>query len=775
MSRRVLLGGEPPFNNLRVTVVERRADFSERWTIAVYAAALFVSAALLFLVQPMFAKALLPLLGGAPAVWNTCVVFYELMLLAGYLYAFYLRRKAKLTAQIIFHLGLVLLVLAFLPPRIHTFLPPPSSTTAVPWLLIMLLVSLGIPLLVLSATSPLLQSWFAATSHRRSDDPYFLYAASNAGSMVGLLCYPFLLEPLVGLRSQSFIWSIGYFVLVACLGAAGFIVYRSVRGSPSTGADLAPATVESKEAASTTVGDAIGVKRIIRWMVLAFIPSSLMLSVTTYLSTAIAPIPLLWVVPLALYLLTFVIAFSGDSERRLRLLRWIGPIVVLLLIVVMALQLTLTPLLLFFLHLAAFFVIALTCHSLLAADRPSKTYLTEFYIWLATGGAAGGIFTAIIAPLIFTTVVEYPLVLALAAFFLRAPSQQTDRPRLWDYELPLLLGAALAVFISLEARYAPQHLMLKVTLAFVVAALVAIVTFRRPLGFAVCVAALLLCSVLYATTVENRLYVERNFFGINTVMASGPYHVLVHGQTNHGIENMRPAERDTPLSYYARSGPLGQIFESLRPTLAHGSVAVVGLGAGSVLCYRTQGQQWTIYEIDPGVDRIARDPRLFRYVDDCAPGTPTTLGDARISLQQAQDNTYAVMILDAYSADYVPVHLITREAVALYIQKMTTHGILAFHTSSFWVDLTPVLTSLAQDAGLVCYANHDSVLSMDEIRKGKFASTWIVMAHQASDIAALIRNPRWRPCAPTNFRVWTDDYSSLVTVIPVHFSIGPQY
>jgi spermidine synthase len=237
---------------------------------------------------------------------------------------------------------------------------------------------------------------------------------------------------------------------------------------------------------------------------------------------------------------------------------------------------------------------------------------------------------------------------------------------------------------------------------------------------------------------------------------------------------MLPDRRDTPLSYYARSGPLGQIFDSLHPG-AHGSIAVVGLGAGSALCYQGQGQQWTIYEIDPAVDRIARDPHLFRFIGDCAPQTRTVIGDARLSLQQAPDNTYALMILDAYSADYVPVHLITREALSLYLAKMTNQGILAFHTSSFWIDLAPVLTSLARNAGLACYVEHDTFLSMDEARRGKFASTWFVMAHKASDVEALIRNPRWRPCGQTTFPVWTDDYSSLVTVIPVHFSIGPQY
>jgi hypothetical protein len=752
--------------------MEHPAERSDRWSTVVYAAALFVSAALLFLVQPMFAKALLPLLGGAPAVWNTCVVFYELMLLAGYLYAFSLQRWATLPVQICLHFGLVLLVLVFLPLRIQAFLPAPSSSTAVPWLMLTLLVSLGIPLLVLSATSPLLQSWFAATPHRRSHDPYFLYAASNAGSMLGLLCYPFLLEPLLGLHSQSRIWTVGYFVLIACLSLAGLIVYRAVRrGSDAAGSGIpTPEAIDTASAATT--GD-VTARRKIRWVVLAFIPSSLMLSVTTYMSTAIAPIPLLWVLPLALYLLTFVLAFSGDGKNRLGRLRQIGPFLVLFLTVVVAAQIMWATPLLLLIHLTAFFFIALTCHSLLAADRPPKTHLTEFYLWLATGGALGGIFTAIVAPLVFTTVVEYPLVIVLAAFFLRDPSQPTRDARLWDFFLPLLLGAGLAAFISQAARVAPGDLGFAAALAFGIAALIAVMAFKRPLGFAVSVAALMLCGALYAATSSNLLYVDRNFFGVHTVLALGPFHLLRHGQTLHGLEDVRPGHKDTPLSYYTHSGPLGNLFSVLAPELKHGSVAVVGLGIGSALCYRTQGQRWTIYEIDPQVDRIARDPSLFNFVDDCAPQVPTILGDARLSLQQVPDGTYDLMILDAYSADYVPVHLVTSEALALYVRKMSERGVLAFHISSRWIDLEPVLTSLAGNAGLACYSAHDLRLTMAQARAGKYISIWIAMTRPMSGNGVL-HGLRWQPCTPTAFPVWTDDYSSLVTAIPVRISIGPE-
>ena len=735
--------------------------WSERWLDALFGTALFISAALLFLVQPMFAKALLPLLGGAPAVWNTCVVFYELILLGGYVYAHALQQRAKPSVQVAVHLTLVVVVLAFLPLRVHAPFPPPTSTTAVLWLLATLLISLGLPLLVLSATSPLLQSWFGATAHQRATDPYFLYAASNAGSMLGLLCYPFLLEPLIGLHSQSAVWSDGYYALLACFFLAGAVFYRAAR----TERDVAPVTAATEP---------LSITRKAKWVVLALVPSSLMLSVTTYLSTAVAPIPLFWVVPLALYLLTLVIAFSANGGAGLRRLRQVSPFIVLPLIVLLAAHVTRFVPLQVLIHLTAFFFIALTCHSTLAADRPPKEYLTEFYLWVATGGALGGIFTAILAPLLFRTVVEYPLMLVLAAYFLRDPPQQARFSRVWDAYVPLALGAVLAVFISLEGRVAPGVLTTYAWLAFGIATLIVVVLCSRPFAFAVGIAAVLLCGALYASTIERRLYVERNFFGINTVLSLSQYHVLYHGTTMHGLENMQAADRTTPLSYYSRSGPLGQLVASIRPRLANSSIAVVGLGAGSALCYYARGQRWTIYEIDPAVDEIARNPRLFAFIAQCAPDTPTVLGDARLSLQRAPDSTYDLIILDAYSSDYIPVHLITREALALYLQKMTGQGVLAFHITNNWFDLQSVLAALAQNLDLTCYVERDRILTPAQARSGKFPSDWLILARQQSNLAAVVKNARWQRCTPTAFRVWTDDYSSLVTAIPIVFSIGER-
>ncbi|MBV8281918.1 MAG: fused MFS/spermidine synthase [Candidatus Eremiobacteraeota bacterium] len=703
---------------------------------------------------------LLPHLGGAPAVWNTCVVFYQLILLAGYYYVFLLRRWATPRVQLIVHLALVLVVLAFLPLRIHAFSPAPLNNGAILWVLVTLTLSLGVPLLALTATSPLLQAWFGATTHERAHDPYFLYAASNAGSLLGLLCYPFALEPLLGIREQGSIWTVGYAALLLLVFACAAVFFRSATLPAAQDAESAPAD------------EPIQLRRKMRWLVLAFIPASLMLSATTYISTVIAPIPLIWVAPLALYLITLILAFSAGLEARLARLRRFGPWFVLPLVVILAAGVSLSVPLMIFIHLTAFFLISLTCHSLLAADRPPKAHLPEFYLWLAAGGAAGGLFSAIIAPLIFRTLLEYQLVLVLAAFFLREPPKDNTPSRVQDWYLPLGLGAALALFISFRFHPEMPNVAIISLITFSVAALIALVAFRRPLAFAVSVGAMVACGILLDATTENTLYVARNFFGQHTVLSRGPFHLFYHGTTLHGLEDMRPAHQRVPLSYYTHSGPLGQMFALRAPELAHASIGVIGLGAGSELCYRTPEQRWTIYEIDPIVDRIARDQSLFKYVSGCAQDVPTVLGDARLSLEQAPDASYDLLLLDAYSSDYVPVHLITREAVQLYTAKLTDHGILAFHVSNRWFALQRVLGSISQSLGMTCYLNFEQVLTIDDLRRGKSTSDWIVLARSDADLGAITQDHRWRKCPPTNFRVWTDDYSSLVTAIPVVFKIG---
>jgi len=739
----------------------------DRRLIVAYVLAIFVSSALLFGIQPMFAKMILPLLGGSPSVWNTCVVFYEVALVLGYVYAHAIRRLDT-RVQVAVHFAVVMAPLLVLPIGIPTGWHPPTSAFPVAWLLGLLSVGVGLPYLAVSATSPLLQSWFSATGHGRAADPYFLYVASNAGSLAALIGYPLLVEPFFGLSFQSRYWSVGYFAFAALIAVCGAVVASRSRDRVTA---LSNPVKQSQAPESPT--PVLTWPRRLRWLLLAFVPSSLMLSVTTYVSTEIAPIPLLWVIPLALYLITLILAFARHPVS-ITLSTRAALVSLVPLVAFMTSQFPIPIAWLVALHLVAFFFIALACHGRLAADRPHTDHLTEFYLWLAVGGALGGIFNAIVAPLVFKTVVEYPLVLVVACLLLR---RQDGVPALSYRAADLLMPTALVVvgwsMIALGQHFLSAAPGWYPAVGFGAGACICVLAFRSPLSFALGVAALMLLSVPYSQALEQRLFVDRDFFGIPTVLASGPYHEFVHSGTIHGAQNLSPAQRDEPFTYYSRAGPLGDVFRALGPSLHHGSIALVGLGIGSATCYAVPSERWTLYEIDPIVDRVAHDPALFTFLHDCVPDAPVILGDARLSLQNAPDASYDLMILDAYNSDYIPVHLITREAIALYVRKLSPQGVLAFHITNRSFDIQPVLADLAADARLVCLIRRDDPIPEREMSAGILPSTWLVMARTPQSVSRLGDDPRWQTIGGVpGQRIWTDDYSSLLTVLRL-FDKGP--
>jgi hypothetical protein len=531
-------------------------------------------------------------------------------------------------------------------------------------------------------------------------------------------------------------------------------------------------------------------------VLLAGVPSSLMLSVTTYLSTNIAPIPLLWVVPLAIYLLTFILVFAGRPILpHLAMVRAL-PIVLLPLVIVICAQATQPIWMLMTFHLATFFVVAMVCHGELAANRPPPRQLTEFYLWMSIGGAIGGMFNALLAPLLFTTVVEYPLVLVLACLLaspwsvVRSQLQPTtDRPnrarnipatenyglratdyrQLWlDLVLPLAIGALVAGLIVGTRAAGMRAGPASYGLIFGLPALLCFGFSRRRLRFALAVAAIFLAGALYTSDQGQVLHAERSFFGIHRVLLdpTGRFHVIAHGGTLHGRQALDPARSRAPLSYYEASGPIGQVFAASDGAHERRRVAVIGLGAGSLACYNRPGQAWTFYEIDPSVERIARDPAYFTFLRDCAPGASVVLGDARLSLAHAADRGYDLMVLDAYSSDSTPVHLITREALALYRDKLAPGGVLAFHISNQYLDLKPVLGNLARDAGLIALFQDDLLIRPDDAARGKSASQWVVMARERADFGTLIDDRRWQPLEGSpQGQVWTDDFSSVLSVL----------
>lgn len=753
--------------------------------LPLYALTLFVSAALMFAVQPMYGRMVLPLLGGSPSVWNTVMVCYQVTLLVGYGYAHALSRRGPRWWGL--HLALLLTALVVLPLRLRPEQTPPPGGDPVLWLVLTMASSVALPFLMLSTTGPLLQRWFAHTGHAQARDPYFLYAASNVGSMLGLLAYPFLLEPNLTLQQQSRGWTAGYVLLLLLTGACALVARRGLaaeRGAEAGAeATLAPTPMEP--------GERIGARRRLHWLVLAFAPSSLMLGVTTHLSMDLVAVPLLWIVPLAIYLLTFILAFAGRPLiprgvlSRLQVFSALGVLIVLV-------SRASEPL--WFvagLHLLALFTLGLTCHGVLAGGRPGVTHLTEFYVWVAAGGALGGAFNALVAPQVFTSVAEYPMVLALACILAPAwaarSSLRTDAaPAAEGAAVPVrsmtgpgtvgrdiivaLTFTASVVAIILLAR-AFGHAWLRAEF-IVLASLLCFPLFalrKRPVRFGLALGGLMLLSPMASDSDRLTLHAERSFFGIHRVMTErtpeGVQHRLVHGTTLHGMQWAEPERCDEPLGYYHRTGPVGQVFATLSRAPAAMSIGVVGLGTGGLTPYAEPGQHWTYFEIDPAVVRIASNDEWFCFLGSSAVRPRILLGDARLTL--ASDTTrYDLLVLDAYTSDAVPVHLLTREAFHQYFERIKPGGVLALHLSNRHFDLERVVARIVRDSGLAHRIRVDGTPSKEAEARGVLMSTWAVLARTDADLGPLALDARWRGLRlSAESPLWTDDYSSLVSVL----------
>jgi len=824
-----------------------------------FAIAIFVSSALLFLIQPMFAKMVLPFLGGTPAVWNTCMVFFQAALLAGYAYAHAAPAWLGVRRQAAFHMGLLLLPLLSLPIAIAHDWTPPAGTNPIPSLLLLLTVSVGLPFFVVSTGGPLLQRWFVATGHAAGRDPYFLYSASNLGSMLALLSYPVLLEPAFPVATQRWWWSLGYGTLVILMFVCALMVWRAPkerapagparqpveprvgaserrgagdnlpsppfrgRGVGGEGGERSPAKAphprplspeyrgEGRSIAAAPQNPRPHALLRLRWIALAFVPSSLMLSVTTYLTTDIAAIPLLWVIPLALYLLSFILVFARTPLLPHWAMARVLPLAVLLIALVMLCQATEPIWLLLPVHVVAFFIIAMVCHGELARLRPDPKYLTEYYLWLSVGGVLGGLFNAMIAPLIFSGLVEYPLVLVAACFLRPAeeaeeeeeaktqksrnqprkgkprttPAQKrvagpssTPRPRLGGvvvHLLPALLPGLLCVGLMLvfwsrgwnKGLTGGWESRLSLGLTYGLPAILCYMLLHRPLLFGTSIGGLFIVGLLNQGVYGQTVYRERSFFGVHRVCinAEGTQYQLVHGNTFHGLQYRDPERAREPLLYYYRTGPVGQLFSVFSGAAAKPEVAVIGLGAGSLAAYGEPGQHFTYYEIDPSVLRIARDSGYFTFLRDSKAQVSVELGDARLTLKNAPDHHYGILVVDAFSSDAIPLHLLTREALALYKSKLAEGGILAFNISNRYLDLKPVLGDLAHDAGLQCWSISDLDLDDAEKNQGKAPSQWIVMAARAADLGSLARRSGWEHVGPRrNANVWRDDFSNIFSV-----------
>ena len=729
-----------------------------RVLVPLFAATLFFSSLLMFAVEPIVAKTVLPILGGTPMVWNTCVLFFQILLLGGYAFAHgattWLGRRGRGIAY-----ALVLaLPIATLPFAIGADAQPPSHGNPIGWLLLVLARSIGLPFFALAATAPMLQRWFADTDHRSARDPYFLYAASNVGSLLALLAYPTIVEPALPLRAQNVVWATGYaaFGAAACLS---MIVAWRHRAQPEAEVD---ALTEDDHGAREPRPSW---PRRAAWVALAFVPSSLMLAVTTYFSTDIAPVPLFWIAPLAIYLLTFVVAFSTRSAAIQSFCDRFMPLLVLPLVMLMIAGAGISLWGAIPLHLVAFMMAALVCHARLAADRPAAVHLTEYYFWIAFGGMLGGLFNTLAAPLLFSRIIEYPLVLVLALLARRGRSAAAP-PAAWsirDLLMPIGVGAISALFI---VRLHPGRDGAQLFVAALGApALVAFTQSGVPLRFAACVATMLVAGAAAAGAHAESLYTSRTFFGVYRVTEDQTgYRAMYHGTTVHGMQSLAAGRRQEPMTYYSREGPIGQAIARLPSTASRRPIAVVGLGVGTLAVYRSPGQQWTFYEIDPEVERIARADEYFTYMQACGESCRVVLGDARLGLARAPHDQYGLIVLDAFSSDAIPVHLMTDEAIALYLSRLAPGGALAFHITNRHLVLAPVLARLARNHGLAArFQKHHATAATVS---GQFSSDWMVMARSERDLGPLADDPRWlTPRIPDATPLWTDDFSNIVSVL----------
>jgi len=760
---------------------------------------MFVGATLLFVVQPMVGKMILPLLGGTPAVWSTCMVFFQAALLAGYAYAHASASRLGMGRQILLHLALLLVPLAVLPLAVNPAFLRGGETNPVLDVLTLLIVSVGLPFLVVSATAPLLQKWFSRTGHAAAHDPYFLYAASNLGSMLALLGYPTLIEPRLHLRGDSWLtqtrlWSVGYVLLVVLIALCALALWH--HGSRTT----ARAEPESTTETTATPEAPPGWPRCLRWIALAFVPSSLMIGATTYITTDIAAVPLLWVLPLAIYLLTFILAFGRWPRILHRLVVTLTVPVVLIVYFLMLSGFKQRIWITVLWHFLLLFLIALACHGELALTRPSSRHLTQFYLLLSVGGVLGGLFNALLAPVAFGWLLEYPLVMALACLLVAGPRTSFPRSPLAlgvDVILALAAGAVALVFYSdlvvirLDADFftrlfrvpsatvaewiTPAELTLNKVLGYGLPLVGLFFLRRRRVTLAVGLFAVLLVGDFVDERNSHTILRARSFFGVLRVTrdtALTGYTELRHGTTLHGRQSLDQARRLEPVSYYHRGSPIGLVMAELDRRSTVLRMAVIGLGTGTMAAFARPGDIITFYEIDPLVRAIATNRFYFAYVADALDRGATVrieLGDARIRMDQVRKERpgehYDLIVVDAFSSDAIPVHLLTREALRLYLDMLSVRGLIVLHLSNRYLSLEPVVANLAEDAKLDGrLLRHDS----SPTAEGATASTWAVLARTPDAFGQLLKDPGWTAAQlelSPRVGVWTDDFHNLLSVI----------
>lgn len=714
--------------------IQARSRSIGAWAFPIAA---FFGAFLLFTLEPLIAKSLMPLLGGAPAVWLTASAFFQMALLGGYIYAHASCAKLGNWRQVRIHALILALVAVFAPIALPTVAPSSSENPAI-WQWVWMALVVGPCFICLSATAPLLQRWYVDMGQADSKHPYRLYAASNLGSFIGLAAFPFLLEPRFGLSEQTTLWRIGFIVQIALMLAAGFQL-------PKVAIHEAHNSEENPKW-----------KTIVTWAVLAAIPSSLTLGLTQYITGEVVSAPALWAVPLALYLLSFVAAFSGSGAAWLRVGRALMPFFVVATVIILALPIKRPMTAVLCVHAMTMFFVALVCHGEIARRKPVGEHATIYMLWISIGGVAGALFNTFLAPQIFGTYIEYPLVLFLSVLalpFLKRPSATS---MLYD----IAFGAAVVVFaigcVLLDRNFGLTSSVTAKQMIFMAAGLAVVLAAKHPTRLLLGMLGLLLAGIITGPKDSPPLSRSRTYFGVATVDDEGGARRLQHGTILHGLQHLDPKHRDTPLSYYFPTGPFGQSYHAIGLG-SSGRVAVVGLGAGSLAAYASPGQQWDFYEIDPEIARIAQDPSLFTFISNSKGKTNVVVGDGRLELAKSEGN-YDIIVLDAYSSDSVPVHLMTIEAVQLYLKKLKPNGLLAFHVSNRYFRLENALQKITETLHLHAAHQIDDERTAEESVVGKMSSDWYVVSPDIATIEKVRSNGKWKSVsAPQNVNVWTDD------------------
>ncbi len=772
-------------------MTDEAATARPHWAVSsapvIYGLTVFASAALIFLVEPMMAKMVLPKLGGSPMVWNTSMAFFQAALLVGYLYAHLLQRVGSLRTQVLIHGAVVLVSALVLPLHVSAIMgAEPGSNPPALWLVGVLALSLGPPFAALSATAPLAQAWYARVRSGESDavNPYVLYAASNLGSLIALLAYPTLVEPIFTLHVQTLTWSIGYGLFAVGMFAAAYTAAKFGAATP-----LAQVVEQEELTKSITWKD-----RII-WVGLAAAPSSLMLGVTTHITMDIASAPFLWVAPLALYLLTFIFAFSSKPPMSKATILLIQAFMAILIARTFSMPLRGLGMEVM-VQFVGFFFTALLCHTALAERRPHPSRLTEFYLLMALGGVIGGGFNAFLAPVLLVKGVwEYPIVMVLAAL---ARPWGPDQMKRWELVLVGLSTAIYLFLFSLVVFYdslpdflkavrimfwefgpfampwgvvGPIHIGL-VSILIILPAIAMFMLRDRALIFAVLLGALVITPKILAGQ-EEIVIQDRSFFGVLRVTQqpdvgfSNNVHVLAHGTTLHGAQAREPAQACTPLTYYAHPTPIGQVFDTRQAEKPSISVGAVGMGSGTVASYTRPGDSLRFFEIDQHIINISTNPEYFTYINGCAKGhIDWKLGDARLQLQSQPHDSFDILLVDAFSSDAVPAHLLTVEAMKMYLKVIKPDGVIIMHLSNRNLELSPAVAAVAKAAGgygLYQYraGNEDAPEFTDT------GEEVIIVGRNAEALADFAgkmgagNQAIWSIPVTDNARAWTDDYSNL--------------